>query len=153
VRGPTVSPGYVGEPERSPADWFTTSDLGRIEPDGALVVLGRTDRLIVTGGENVDPAEVESEIESHPKVVEAAVVALPDQEWGQQIAAAYAGEVSTDELRALVAPRLAAHAVPKRWLQVEALPRTDLGKIDTPRLVAMFGPDVPRTTYHVPRRT
>jgi O-succinylbenzoic acid--CoA ligase len=139
VRGATVSLGYVGEPERSPAEWFTTSDRGRIEPDGALVVLGRADRLIVTGGENVDPAQVESSIESHPNVVEAAVVALPDQEWGEVIAAAYAGEVSPEELRTLIAPRLAAHAMPKRWLQVEALPRTDLGKIDTPRLVAMFG--------------
>jgi O-succinylbenzoic acid--CoA ligase len=151
VRGPTVSLGYVGEPERSPTDWFTASDLGRIEPDGALVVLGRTDRLIVTGGENVDPVEVESEIERHPNVVEVTVIALPDQEWGEVVAAAYAGEVSPDELRALVAPRLAAHAVPKRWLQVEALPRTDLGKIDTPRLVKMFGSR--RTTYYVTRRT
>jgi acyl-CoA synthetase (AMP-forming)/AMP-acid ligase II len=139
VRGPTVSPGYVGEPERSPADWFTTSDLGRIEPDGALVVLGRTDRLIVTGGENVDPGEVESEIESHPDVVEAAVIALPDQEWGQQIAAAYAGEVTPETVRAYLSTRLPAHAIPKRWLQVEVLPRTELDKVDAARLAKMFG--------------
>ncbi|HUP14698.1 MAG TPA: AMP-binding protein [Acidimicrobiia bacterium] len=138
VRGPTVSPGYIGGPERTPADWFTTSDRGRIEPDGALVVLGRTDRLIVTGGEKVNPAEVESEIESHPEVAEAAVVALPDREWGEVVAAAYAGEVSPDQLRSFITTRLPAHAIPKRWLQVEALPRTDLGKVDNTRLQVMF---------------
>jgi O-succinylbenzoic acid--CoA ligase len=139
VRGPTVSPGYVGQPERSPGDWFTTSDRGTIEPDGALVVLGRSDRLIVTGGEKADPAEVESAIESHPDVVEAAVVALPDRDWGEVVAVAYAGEVYPDQLKSFVAGRLPTHAVPKRWLQLDALPRTELGKVDTPRLVKMFG--------------
>jgi O-succinylbenzoic acid--CoA ligase len=138
VRGATVSLGYVGEPERSPAEWFTTSDRGRIEPDGALVVLGRADRLIVTGGENVDPAQVESAIESHPNVVEAAVVALADQEWGEVVAAAYAGNISAHQLRSFVANRLPTHAVPKRWLQVRALPRTELGKVDNTRLQVMF---------------
>lgn len=139
VRGPTVSPGYVGGPERSPADWFTTSDRGRLEPDGSLMVLARVDRVIVSGGENIDPAEVESAIESHPKVVEAAVVALPDQEWGELVAAAYAGSVTPETVRAFLSTRLPAHAIPKRWLQMEALPRTELGKVDTPRLVKMFG--------------
>ena len=139
VRGPTVSPGYVGESDRSPGDWFTTSDRGSVESDGALVVLGRADRLIVTGGEKVDPAAVESEIESHPAVVEAAVVALADREWGEVVAAAYVGTLTPETLRAYLATRLPAHAVPKRWLQVEALPRRDLGKIDTPTLVKMFG--------------
>ena len=140
VRGPTVSPGYVGEPERSSSDWFTTSDRGRIEPDGSLVVLGRAHRLIISGGENVDPAEVEAAIESHPDVVEAASIALPDQEWGEVVAAAYVGNASPEELRSFVADRLPSHALPKRWLQLDTLPRTELGKIDTPRLVEMFPP-------------
>ena len=139
VRGPTVSPGYVGEPDLSPGGWFTTSDRGSVEPDGALVVLGRTDRLIVTGGEKVDPAEVELEIESHPNVGEAAVVALPDREWGEVLAAAYAGTLTPETVREYLSTRLPAHAVPKRWLQLEELPRTELGKVDTPRLVKMFG--------------
>jgi O-succinylbenzoic acid--CoA ligase len=139
VRGPTVSPGYIGDADRSSADWFTTSDRGRIDPDGALVVLGRSDRLIVTGGEKVDPAEVESAIESHPNVAEVAVVALPDQEWVEVVAAAYVGTASPEELRAFLSNRLPSHAVPKRWLQLEALPRTDLEKIDTAKLVEMFG--------------
>jgi acyl-coenzyme A synthetase/AMP-(fatty) acid ligase len=87
----------------------------------------------------VDPGEVESEIESHPNVTEGAVVALPDREWGEVVAAAYAGEVSPDQLRSFVSNRLPTHAVPKRWLQVEALPRTELGKVDNTRLAKMFG--------------
>ncbi len=139
VRGPTVSLGYVGEPARSDGDWFSTADRGRVEPDGSLVVLGRIDRLIVTGGEKVDPAEVESAIKSHPAVVEAAVIPLRDEEWGEAIAAAYTGAVSPEGLRAFLANRLPPQAIPKRWLQVLALPRTELGKVDTARLVAMFG--------------
>jgi O-succinylbenzoic acid--CoA ligase len=138
VRGPTVSPGYLGEPERSPADWFTTSDRGRIEPDGSLMVLGRSDRMIVSGGENVDPAQVEAAIESHAAVVEVAVIPLPDEEWGEAIAAAYVGDVTADELRRLIVGRLSSAAIPKRWLQLEVLPRTELGKVDAARLVAMF---------------
>ncbi len=140
VRGPTVFPGYVGQAERADGDWFTTSDQGQIEPDGSLVVLGRADRVIISGGEKVDPAEVESAIEGHPNVVEAAVIAIPDQEWGEAIAAAYVGNASPDQLRSFVANRVPSHAVPKRWLQLEVLPRTALSKIDTSRLMAMFVP-------------
>ena len=139
VRGPTVSPGYVGEPERSPGAWFTTSDRGRVEPDGALVVTGRADRLIITGGEKVDPAEVESELESLPDVIEAAVVALPDREWGEVLAAAYVGTLTPENVRARLSTRLPAHAIPRRWLQMEALPRTELGKVDIARLAKVFG--------------
>ena len=138
VRGSTVSPGYVGEPERSPADWFTTSDLGSVEPDGALLVTGRADRVIITGGEKVDPAEVESELESLSDVVEAAVVALPDREWGEVLAAAYVGTLPPENVRAHLSSRLPAHAIPKRWLQVGALPKTALGKIDTAGVVELF---------------
>lgn len=139
VKGPTVSPGYVGGPERADGDWFTTSDLGSIEPDGSLVALGRADRVIISGGEKVDPAVVESAIEGHPNVVEAAVIAIPDQEWGEAIAAAYVGSASPDQLRSFVRNRVPSHAVPKRWLQLDVLPRTELSKIDTSRLMAMFG--------------
>ena len=138
VRGPTVSPGYLGEPERSPDEPFITSDRGRIEPDGSLVVLGRDDRVIISGGENVDASEVESVIESHPDIVEATVIALPDQEWGEVVAAAYVGTPSPEDLRAFLSNRLASHSAPKRWLQLEVLPRTELGKVDITRLRGMF---------------
>jgi O-succinylbenzoic acid--CoA ligase len=138
VRGPTVFPGYVGQPERSQGQWFTTADRGRLEPDGSLRILGRVDRVIISGGENVDPTEVGAAIESHPDVVEVAVVGLPDPGWGEVVAAAYVGDVSSERLREFIAAQVPAYAVPKRWLQMDALPRTDLGKIDNPRLVKMF---------------
>jgi len=138
VRGPTVSPGYVGEPERGIGTWFATADRGRIEPDSSLVVLGRLDRLIISGGENVDPALVEAAIESHPDVVEATVIAVPDREWGQLVVAVYAGSASPEDVKALVTGKLPPYAVPKRWLRMEALPRTELGKIDAVALGAMF---------------
>ncbi|NIR39003.1 MAG: 2-succinylbenzoate--CoA ligase, partial [Actinobacteria bacterium] len=82
VRGPMVSPGYVGEPERAESDWLTTGDLGIMGRDGRLIVLGRADRVIVTGGENVHPAEVERILESHDAIAAAAVSSEPDDEWG-----------------------------------------------------------------------
>ena len=139
VRGPTVSPGYVGGAERPPSSWFETSDRGRIDPDGSLVVLGRLDRTIVSGGEKVDPAQVESAIEDHPGVIEAVVIAIPDQEWGEAVGAAYVGPASPDDLRVFLSLRLPAHSIPKHWLQVPALPRTELGKVDAARLSRMFG--------------
>ena len=138
VRGPVVSPGYVGAPDRSEDDWFPTSDQGRIEEDGSLVVLGRLDRSIVSGGENIDPSRVESAIRNHPGVIDAAVVGLPDDEWGQKLAAVYVGSATSDELQELVRESLQAHERPKRWLRVDAIPRTVLGKIDHSQVLAMF---------------
>jgi O-succinylbenzoic acid--CoA ligase len=138
VKGPTVSPGYVGQPERAVGDWLATADRGRIESDGSLVVHGRLDRLIISGGEKIDPALVEEAIESHPDVAEAAVVGVPDREWGQLVAAVYAGTASPEDVKTLVAEKLPAYAVPKRWLRMESLPRNDLGKIDAVALGAMF---------------
>jgi len=138
VKGPTVSLGYVGEPERSQGDWFYTSDRGRIEPDGSLVVLGRLDRLIISGGEKVDPSQVETAIGGHPDVVEVAVIGLPDEEWGEIVAAAYAGSPNPEQLRVFIAGQVPNYAVPKRWRLVEALPRTELGKVDGAALLSLF---------------
>ena len=138
VCGPTVFPGYVGQNDRAEGDWFATSDRGRIEEDGSLVVLGRLDGAIVSGGENIDPSRVEAAIRSHPGVIEVVVVGLPDVEWGQRAVAAYVGSATPDELHALLGGRLQAHERPKRWLRVEAIPRNALGKIDHSRVVAMF---------------
>jgi O-succinylbenzoic acid--CoA ligase len=138
VRGPTVSPGYLDEPDRVTGDWFETADLGRIESDGSLQVIGRVSPTIISGGENVDPAEVEAAIGRNPYVVEVAVVGLPDEKWGEIVAAAYVGDATPDQLRDFIANQIPNHAIPKRWLQVELLPRTDLGKIDNWRLVRLF---------------
>lgn len=129
VRGDQVSPGYLGEPDRT-SDRFVTSDLGRIDDDGALQVLGRADNVIVTGGENVDPERVEMVIAEHPAVVEAVVIGVPDEEWGTAVACAYVGDVSPEEIAEWASERLSGAMRPKRWRKVEAVPRLAIGKPD-----------------------
>ncbi len=128
VQGPTVAPG------RSDADgWLHTGDLGRIDEEGFLYVEDRMDDLIVTGGENVVPAEVEKVLLRHPQVADAAVVGREDPEWQQAVTAIVVlqdgSEVSPDELRRHCAESLAGYKVPKRVELAAALPRTPSGKL------------------------
>jgi len=129
VRGDQVSPGYVGEADREDP-WFVTGDLGSIDPDGAIRVFGRADTVIVTGGENVSPEQVESALMEHPRVETVVIVGLPHPEWGQQLSAVYVGDVEEDELRAWAADRLPGYMRPKRWMRVNRIPSTTLGKPD-----------------------
>jgi o-succinylbenzoate---CoA ligase len=87
VRGPVVSPGYVGEEPRAAGSWFVTGDLGIVDTSGRLTVLGRADAVIVTGGENVDPAVVERRLLSHPAVVDVRVFGEADETWGARVVA------------------------------------------------------------------
>jgi o-succinylbenzoate---CoA ligase len=128
VQGPTVAPG------RADADgWLHTGDLGRIDEEGFLYVEDRMDDLIVTGGENVVPAEVEKVLLRHPEVADAAVVGREDPEWQQAVTAIVVledgSEVSPDELRRHCAESLAGFKVPKRIELAAALPRTPSGKL------------------------
>lgn len=129
LKGPQVSPGYLGEPDRVDP-WLVTNDLGRIDADGALRVLGRADTLIITGGENVDPGRVEVEVETLDGVDEVVVVGVPDETWGEVLTAVYAGVARPEALRTALASHLPRHMVPTRWLSVGAVPRTPLGKPD-----------------------
>jgi O-succinylbenzoic acid--CoA ligase len=128
VQGPTVAP------DRADADgWLHTGDLGRIDEEGFLYVEDRMDDLIVTGGENVVPAEVEKVLLRHPEVADAAVVGREDPEWQQAVTAIVVleegSEVSPDELRRHCAESLAGFKVPKRVELAAALPRTPSGKL------------------------
>jgi len=127
VSGDQVSPGYLGEPDRADP-WFVTNDLGEIDGEGALRMLGRADLVIITGGENVDPERVEAVLRGHPGVEEAVVVGVPDDEWGQLLVCVYQGE--QDDLEEWASQRLPGFMVPKRWVRVATLPRTALGKPD-----------------------
>lgn len=138
VKGATISLGYLSDPENLPGEWFRTADVGLIEDDGSLRVLGRADRTIISGGENVDAAELEAMIASGPGVVEVAVVGIPNDEWGQVVVAVYTGNASADDLRHFLEDRVAPAAIPKRWLRVRDLPRTELGKVDRDALVSLF---------------
>jgi O-succinylbenzoic acid--CoA ligase len=129
VAGPTVAPGAV----RSDG-WLHTGDLGRLDDHGMLHVSGRKADTIVTGGENVSPAEVEQVIESHPAVLEAAVVGREDREWGEAVSAivvlAPGCHVEQADLREHCAAALATFKVPKRFTLVsDPLPRTRSGKL------------------------
>jgi O-succinylbenzoic acid--CoA ligase len=128
VRGPTVAPGAAG------ADgWLRTGDLGAVDPaTGRLRITGRAGDTIITGGENVAPAEVEAVLEAHPAVREALVRGEPDPDWGERVVAAVVlrGPATPEELRAHGAGRLAAAKVPKEVrVRAEPLPRTPSGKL------------------------
>ena len=121
VRGPMVSPGYDGDPPRDLGEWFTTGDLGAIDDAGRLVVHGRADRVIVSGGRNVDPTTVEEAISAHPGVTAARVWGEPDPEWGTRVTAEFEGSADPDEVRMWLSGRLAPHEVPKRITRVDRL--------------------------------
>ena len=128
IQGPTVAPG------RADADgWLHTGDLGEIDEEGFLYVRDRLDDLIVSGGENVVPAEVEEVLLRHPEVADAAVVGREDPEWQQAVTAVVVledgSQVTPDELRRHCAESLAGFKVPKRVELAAALPRTPSGKL------------------------
>lgn len=129
VKGAMVSPGYLGEPDRE-GPWLTTSDLGTIDPDGSLRVMGRVDDVIITGGEKVAPAGVEAVIAALDGVDEAVVVGLPSEKWGAEVSCVYTGSSTVAEVMAGARSGLPAHAVPKRLLRVEAIPLSGPGKPD-----------------------
>jgi O-succinylbenzoic acid--CoA ligase len=128
IQGPTVAPG------RADADgWLHTGDLGRIDEEGFLYVEDRIDDMIVSGGENVAPAEVEKVLLRHPAVADAAVIGREDPEWQQAVTAVVVlrggADVTPDELRRHCAESLAGFKVPKRVELASALPRTPSGKL------------------------
>ncbi|MDX6604143.1 MAG: o-succinylbenzoate---CoA ligase [Solirubrobacterales bacterium] len=128
IQGPTVAPGSA-----DPDGWLHTGDLGHIDEEGFLYVKDRIDDLIVSGGENVVPAEVEEVLLRHPEVADAAVVGREDPEWQQAVTAVVVlesgSQVTPDDLRRHCAGSLAGFKVPKRIELASALPRTPSGKL------------------------
>jgi acyl-CoA synthetase (AMP-forming)/AMP-acid ligase II len=116
--------------------WLHTGDRGRLADDGLLHIEGRLKEIIVTGGENVAPAEVEDALLAHPAVLDAGVAGLPDPDWGEAVCAfvVLREEADPAELRGWCAARLAPHKVPKRIERVAALPRNAAGKLLRDRL-------------------
>ena len=133
VRGPAVIAGYLGAPAFD--GWFATGDLGTLDARGRLVVHARRVDLILSGGENVYPAEVEAALLLHPGVREAAVLPAPDERWGQVGVAHLVAEATEPELRAFLRARLAAYKVPARFHFRAALPKTAAGKVDRAALL------------------
>jgi long-chain acyl-CoA synthetase len=137
VRGPTVMKGYWNNPEATAktlaGDWLRTGDVGCLTPRGLLVLKDRSKDVIITGGSNVYPREVEEVLLLHPAVAEAAVVGRPDPEWGEAICAfivAKPGARATpEELDALCLERIARFKRPKVYIAVEQLPKNNTGKV------------------------
>ncbi len=138
VRGPTLMSGYLGEPPVR--GWFRTGDLGTLDARGRLVVHARRTDLIVSGGENVYPAEVEATLLAHPDVRECAVLPWPDEELGQVGRAAVVARrpVGEAELREHCRARLAAYKVPRRFVLLDELPRNAAGKPDRAALLRVL---------------
>lgn len=143
VRSPIVSPGYWGHDAARRGGWHATGDLGRVDARGYLEVVGRKSEMIVTGGENVSPAEVERVLLAHPDVLEAAVAGIPDPRWGERVVAAVvprAGARPTaGDLAAHCRLRLAGYKVPRAIALVDALPRSALGKVLRREVAARVG--------------
>jgi len=139
LRGPILMSGYLPAARPGagldPEGWLRTGDRARFDEQGHLFLLGRSDELIITGGENVDPREVEEVLKEHPRVAAACVVGVADRDWGEVVAAAVVpapgGEPPTpEELRRAVRARLAAYQCPRRWCLLATLPTTATGKVD-----------------------
>ncbi|MGZ5407868.1 MAG: class I adenylate-forming enzyme family protein [Aeromicrobium sp.] len=123
---------YWNDPVKTARAWqgsaFTVGDLGRVE-DGYVYLDSRREDLIITGGVNVYPAEVEAALADATGLIDIAVFGRPDEQWGQRVCAAYVGDVSIEELRALAEERLAPPKRPKAYQRFDALPRTATGKV------------------------
>jgi len=137
VKGGTVMRGYYGDPAATDAalrdGWLHTGDIGYLDEDGDLFILQRREDLIVSGGENIYPAEVEDVLRKHPAVAEAVVFGTPDANWGQAVAAVVELRVgrsaSTDDIIAFSRQHLAGYKIPRRIAFSPTLPRTASGKI------------------------
>jgi acyl-CoA synthetase (AMP-forming)/AMP-acid ligase II len=133
LRGDQISGEYAGVALLEEDGWFPTRDRGRIDEDGYVFIEGRADDTIIRGGENIAPAEIEDVLVSHDRVVDAVVVGLPDDQWGQRLAAVVVtsgdADTSAEELRELVRTRLRSSKTPETIEFWPELPRTDTGKL------------------------
>ena len=133
LRGPNVFTGYWNRPEASAeafaGGWFRSGDLGAHDPDGYLRIVGRAKELIISGGYNVYPREIEEVLREHPGVFDAAVVGAPHPDWGEQVVAYVEGDAPAADLAVFAAERLAPYKRPKLINRVDSLPRNALGKV------------------------
>jgi len=146
IRGPSVFAGYWERPEADAEvfdeqGWLRSGDLGYLDEDGYLFLVGRTRELILSGGFNVYPREVEEALDSHPSVAESAVCGLPDDDLGERVVAgvvlASGATADPEALAAHTRERLAAYKVPKVFAFMDALPRNAMGKLQRDQLARL----------------
>ncbi|MBX0329402.1 AMP-binding protein, partial [Oscillochloris sp. ZM17-4] len=146
IRGPHVCAGYWGRPAETARaiidGWLHTGDLAVRDEEGYYTIVGRLKDVIISGGENIYPAEVESALAGHPAVAEVALIAAPDPRWGEvgwAVAVARPDAlIDADDLLAFAADRLARYKLPKRVIVADTLPKTAAGKVDKQSLVRMY---------------
>jgi acyl-CoA synthetase (AMP-forming)/AMP-acid ligase II len=145
IGGPTVMQGYLRDPaataEAIRDGWLHTGDLGRRNPEGYFFVTGRVKALIITGGENVSPVEIEDVLRQHPHVADVAVIGTPHPKWGEQVTAVIVARDGVRDVEALAefaGGRLAGFKRPRRWEFVDALPRNAANKVQTHVLKQRF---------------
>lgn len=146
--GPHVCRGYWGRPDETaqaitPDGWLRTGDLARRDTEGYYTIVGRLKDVIISGGENIYPAEVESILSAHPAVGEVCLIAAPDPKWGEVAVAVVVARaqhaLDPDELLAFAATRLARYKLPRRiLLQTDPLPKTAAGKLDRQTLTRWY---------------
>jgi len=154
VRGPWIAAAYFGgagqDPERpedkfSEDGWLRTGDVGTITPDGYLTLTDRAKDVIKSGGEWISSVELENHLMAHPEVAEAAVVAVPDEKWGERPLATVVlrpgAKAGLGELRAFLAERVASWQLPERWAIIESVPKTSVGKFDKKVIRAEYAAD------------
>ncbi|MEU0312098.1 long-chain-fatty-acid--CoA ligase [Nocardioides sp. NPDC006273] len=146
VRGPNVTPGYWENPDATAAafdeeGWFHSGDVGYLDEDGFLYIVDRLKDMIISGGENVYPAEVERALADLPGAVDVAVVGAPDEKWGEAVVAVVAVapgvELTLEQVREHAGARLARYKLPSRLQVAEAVPRNASGKLDKGRIRTM----------------
>ncbi|WP_405592733.1 o-succinylbenzoate--CoA ligase [Streptomyces sp. NBC_01092] len=147
VRGPHVMPGYWGLPDETAASfaegWFRSGDAARIDEDGYVFIVDRIKDMIISGGENIYPAEIEDLLLAHPDIVECAVIGVPDDKWGEVPRAVVVpregATVDPDEVLASLSGRLAKYKIPKSVVLADELPRTASGKLLKSRVRTRYG--------------
>lgn len=143
VKGPNVFGGYLDQPDATAEaftddGYFRTGDIGEVDDFGYLRIVGRSKELIITGGYNVYPREVEDVLRAHPSVIDAAVVGVPSEEWGEVVTAYVEAtdDFDPDAVIAFAAEQLAPYKKPRVVHRIDALPRNRLGKIQRGQLHA-----------------
>ncbi len=143
IRGPHVSKGYWNNEEATRASygedgWFKTGDLARRDAEGFFFIAGRKKEMFISGGVNIYPAEIEAELVQHPSVNDAAIVAIADEKWGEIGVAFVVGDTTEEELTSYLTLRIARYKVPRRFVFMDALPRTPYGKVVKETLLEMI---------------
>ncbi|GAB2659054.1 class I adenylate-forming enzyme family protein [Nocardia goodfellowii] len=136
ARGAQVSGEYGGRSVLDAEGWFPTRDLGYLDAEGYLFIEGRADDTIIRGGENIAPAEIEDVLLGYPGVTEAAVIGVPDPEWGQRVVAVLVGAGDPEEIKRWVKGRLRSSKTPDAIVFRPELPKTETGKLLRRNLVA-----------------